>query len=362
MKHLFAATPAALLLASGATLSTNYETEKTLRVVTETVTDMETTEFSMERDGVPIDRPGGGLGGGTSTMRRLVTLDTVLASEEGAPTQLRREFEEALTITAMSFGEEGMDVENESPFQGLVLEIDSDGDAKVVDGDEPQHDDALAGHALRFSIDAFLPGTEVEVEDSWDLESDAILHGLGLDAVDKLFPRPERPEGGGRGPDGERGQGGGRGGRGGGSSSGMLTALEWEGTASLVTLEEEHDGRNCAVIAIELSAEGELPEGAGGFGGRGGRGRRGGGGGGGNALALPSRPSFENTAEVELEGMLWFDVESGLPVELALEGTVRTVRDNTFEGGNGSMSIYSVREGPIEHTVRISELSSDSDE
>ena len=83
---------AVLALAGGQELTTNYAHEETLAIEIESSFVLETTDFSMERDGEPVE---GGFGGGrgpTSQTRSVSLRDTILEHEDGAPTKVRREF------------------------------------------------------------------------------------------------------------------------------------------------------------------------------------------------------------------------------------------------------------------------------
>jgi len=133
----------------------------------------------------------------------------------------------------------------------------------------------------------------------------------------------------------------------GGQGSSFMNSAEWEGTATLLDEVEEHDGHECLVIELDLMAEGEIeiPE-------RGGRG-------GGESLQLSGLVERinESTYEVELTGRLLFAQDLALPVLLELEGELAT--DSTIERegrGGGVMTIYTRREGTLEHTVSIEQV------
>ena len=344
MKTLLVLGGASAALLAQATLGTDYEREREVRTTSETTLTSETTDVEMIRDGEPVEGRFGG-GGENSETRSVITVDRVLETEDGAPIRVRRFFEEIEGVRIQQGREGEVEIERDAPLEEAVIEISPDG-VEVVEGDEPDHEGALEGHQPTLVLEGLLPGEDVDPGDSWELESDAILAALGIDLERAFFAPPSRE---GRG---ERGQGGGGGGRRGGGrggqGAGFLNQAEWEGTATLLAEETEHEGQDCLVIelAIEASGSYELPEG----------GRRGGGGGG---LALASESARANEAEyeVELEGQLLFSSELALPVFLELEGdySVDTTMEREMRDG-GEMSIYTRREGSLEHAVTIEQI------
>ena len=332
-------TAAAGALAAGS-LSTDYSSERSLKIEASTAIAIETTEFSMERDGEPVDSNWGG-GGGNSTTYELVQVDTLLEGGDGAPAKVRRSFETVSGEFSMTMRDEELEMSSDSPFDGLVIElVDVDGEVEVevVEGSEPDEDEALEGHSLRLALDALLPDDDVEAGDTWDLEADAVKRALGFDVSDKLFPRPT-PEGMGGGRRGEGGGGGGR--RGGGRRGGgglPIDDMEWTARATLDSIDEE-----TASVTVEIGAIGTLPERE--WGGR--RDRE-------VAFGLTAAPErVENTYVVELEGTLEFSVAEQRPLSFEIEGNV-TLESHTERNWNEStMVIHSVREGTIAHKVRV---------
>ncbi|MEM7309222.1 MAG: hypothetical protein AAF682_21235 [Planctomycetota bacterium] len=338
------ALPLALLPAGEA--STDYSAERSLHIVAETTLELEVVAFSLERDGEPVNRSGGT---GTSLEERTVEQTfRVLEHEDGTPQRVQRVFDTvAQTSTSESDGETS-ETESDGPLAGLTLELEADeGDvtATVVEGSEPSSDAILEGHSLTLALDALLPEGEVAEDDSWELETDAVMHALGLDLEDALFPRPERDESATTGRGGRRGGGGGGGSR--GSAMRNLLGVEWEGTATWKG-ETEYDGQACHAIELEIEGEGEMdPPGF--SGGRRGRDRAPG------ALGTPgSARVVENTISCELEGRLLFSVDSGYPLLLSLEGSVSILRENEMQRGGGPMTVRSEREGAFEHRVVVS--------
>ena len=326
-----------------ADVATDYAREHTLRVTALTSLELETTAFEMTRDGEPV---GGGFGGGgnASLEERTVTQTyRVLERDEGSPTRVQRAFETVSRSTTSERGDQTFEGGGEGPLQGVTLELRlEDGElvTEVVDGDEPSEEAALEGHSLTLVLDGFLPEGSVEDGDSWDLESDVLLHALGLDMEQALFPPEERaePEEG-----GERGgrRGGQRGGAPRGSNLRPLTTATWSGKATFKGA-GDHDGEDCVEIALELEAEGELPQrNAGGGGRRGGR-----------MVGLAAgMPAAENTITCELEGSLLFSTEGGHPLLLELEGTVSTVSHNEFQRRESTMTMHTEQEGSLEIRV-----------
>ncbi|MDP6537930.1 MAG: hypothetical protein QF903_13940 [Planctomycetota bacterium] len=344
-----ALTPAVLLLSlSGTPVATDYGKFDAVRIETETVYTMETTDFSMTRDGEPVDAPFGRGGGGSEEVRTVVQIDEVAERRDGAPVLVRRTFELVEGTSERERGEEVFESELECPLSEVTLElsVDDDGDvvAEVVEGDEPDDDALLEGHALTLALDAFLPEDEVDEGDSWDLEPEGVLRALSLDLDAALFSEPEREDDG--GGEGRRGRGGrGRGRMGGGSTSTVFRQAEWEGQATLTALEEDVDGETCVVIEVELEASGDLPEPE--F-----RGRRDD-----DLLArVPGSSSLlESTYEIELEGRIAFSRELGRPVMGEIEGTIGTERNMERSRGESSMTMSIVREGTFTWKVALSD-------
>jgi len=335
---------ASLTLLASTTLLTDYERERSVRTSSTTTTFTETVEFEMEIDGEPVESPFGGAGGGGSTEERsVVTVDRVLETEDGAPTSVRRFFEEIEGTRTFQARDEEMVSEREAPLEDVVLEVGVEG-AEVVRGEEPDHEDALEGHLPTLVLEGLLPDDDVEPGDTWDLEPAAIQAALGVDLERAYFAPPSQQ---GRGERGGGGGGGRRGGMRGGQGTSFMSSAEWEGSATLLDELEEHEGHECLVIELDLTAEGEMeiPE----------RGGRGGGGG----LLLPDMAERINEAtyEVELTGRLLFATDLALPVRLELEGDLTT--DSTIERegrGGGVMTIYTRREGTLEHAVTIEQV------
>jgi len=342
---------AGTLLVAGQHLSTDYSKQPKLRIETVTTYKMETTDFSMERDGEPVEGRFGG-GGGSSETRRIVQIDEILEHKDSAPSVLRRTFENIEAKGEIEFGENVRETERECPLSEVTLElrIDEDGDVavEVVEGDEPQDDALLEGHRMGLALDAFLPEDEVDEGDRWDLEVEAVLRGLGLDLEAVLFPAPEPEEP----SEGEGRRGGGRrGGFGfgrGGSTAGIFAKAEWEGEATLASLDEDYGGVTCCAVTIELEASGALPEPD--FGG--GR-RRDFGTGPFGAGAEALRP-LDSTYEIKIEGRLLFSQADARPVLLELEGKVTTERVTERERQGSTMVISTTQEGTFEHVVTIS--------
>lgn len=355
MKLLFPAALAAtaLIPADGAEVATRYTAGEAYTVRRE-VSETRTSEREMLRDGEPMDRGGfGGEGGGGTTRESLIEYtDLVLEVGEG-PTKLRRTYGDLASSMLVAAGGEDLERAMESPFEELVLELtagDGGVEVEVVEGDEPD-EERLADLRLDLFIDGLLPGVEVDVDDTWEIDADAIAAALGSSLERQLFQAPEvDEEAGGRGSRGGRG---GRGGFGGGRGDQEPVQFEWTGTATVTELEAEHEGRPVIAIGLELEANGDLPEVQ--FGGGGGRGGRGGGGGGGNAFGSGSAVErvLDNTYTHELEGQLLFDPELGLPVLLELSGTLTTERYIERDRGDTLIEITANTSSEVDHVITI---------
>ena len=340
------------VVALGSTLATDYTADRSLRVERRIHTTSEVVDMVMIVDGEEME--GRGCGGGASERTlTITTVDKVLEHEEGAPTRVRRTLETLSTEGIMSMRGEERDFERTSDAEGAVLDLsraeNGDLEVKVEEGSEPEGAD-FASLELTLELDALLPSEEVEAGGTWDLESEAIVRGLGMGLEGSLFGRPSM--GADRGGRGEGGGGrGGRGGFGGGRGGfGLetMTGLEWKGEAKLAEETETVDELECLVIELELEADGALPEREWG-GGRGGRG-----GGGGGALELGATASrLETTVEVELEGrMLWSLAENRL-VSLELEGDFTMQMERTMSRGDREMEMSSTTEGAVEFKVSV---------
>lgn len=354
---MFAAA-ALLLFASGHEIKTHYASESALRVEVESTFSMETTDFSMERDGEPVESRFGA-GGGSSETRRVVMQDTVVEAADGEPSSVRREFVEVSGSSVMSRGEEEFESERECPLHEVTLELtlhEGEVVAEVVDGDSPDEEATLEGHQLTLSLDALLPSEGVEEGDDWELDGELLKAALMMDIEGALFPPPARTERGegGEGGGGRGGRRGGRGGRGGGSAARYVNAGVWDAKATLTEGTEEYAGVECLVISIEGECVGSVPE----------RERGGGGGrrGGDRALTAPTALQPENSFELEIEGKLYFDAESKHPVHLELEGMLSTESSREMNRGESTMSMYTAQEGKFTHSVDVSRVSTEDDE
>ena len=336
----------ALLVAlpGGASLKTEYKTERALRVEVETDMKLETTTMDIEVDG---ERQDGHGGGASSHMRRKeIHVDRVVEMKDGEPTKVRRAFESVGGKTERVFGDNSSDSDIESPLEGVTLEIvRSDGkvESAAIEGGSPGGK-ALEGHRPDNFLDALLPEGDVKAEQTWELDTDAVRRALRLDVAGALYPPPQRGEGG-----GEEGGGGGgrrRGMRGmGGADAGLLARAEWKGTAKLLSLDHDVDGTPCAEIELKLSASGDLPEPERG----GGRGERAFSP---DAILLPAATS---TYQIDLEGKFHFAVKDHRPVSLDLEGTAKVERENEMKRNDSTMHIHVVQEGSVTYQVKVAE-------
>ena len=338
----------AALLVAGTQLTTEYSPEKGFRVDIVSDLSMKTTSSSFERDGEPVERPGGGGDMSSSQKRHAAFVEKIVAVKEGKPTKLTRSFETLSGASTMNFGGEETTRESEPQLQGVTLSLElgegGEVEAKVVEGTSPSDKACLEGHHMELALDALLPSGEVADGASWELDKDAVRRALSLDMEKALFPRPAPTEG-----DAPRGGGGGGGGRFRGGSGGgdgrVLDLAEWEGKATLTAETVDRDGVACRVISIELTAKGDLPEPESPEGG----GRRG------QALSFSSGPkAFATTYKVDLEGKLYFSITDKRPVALEVEGSINLDTDTERTMRESTVRIRSTREGTFKQSVSIS--------
>jgi len=303
----------------------------------------------------------GGFGGGSerTTSFSVAYTDEVVAADEGAPTKVRRAFEAASGGMEMEMRGEPVEIDLGSPFDGVTLMLSLEEgvvEATVEDGDAPDDTERLEGHALPLPLDGLLPSGEVAAGDSWDIEPDALKRALGAGLSAKLLDRPEfGGRGGGRGGEGRGGRqrGGPRGGGMADAVSGLFReTMEWEVTGTLTDRTEEVEGRTCAVIEIEASMSGELPERQ--FG----RGRDR------DRAAGPAAPAGrtalpEGTIEAELEGELLWDAANACPVRLTLTGEIESEDRMVRDTERGTFEINSSSETELEVTVSITPTKAD---
>ncbi|MFN0006824.1 MAG: hypothetical protein ACKVXR_02860 [Planctomycetota bacterium] len=321
-----------------AALSTEYKTDRALRIEIETDMKLEMTTMEVERDGERQEGMGGGMSSHAS--RKEVHVDTVLEAKEGRPTKVRRVFEAVGGRTESVFGENSRETDLESPLEGVTIEIvrkDDENEASAVEGGSPD-EKSLEGHRTDLFLDALLPEGDVKVDDTWELDAEKIRRAMRLDLSAALFPPPAPPEGG-----GEEGGGRRRGMRG-GSDARLLTTAEWKGTAKLVSMDHDVDGTACAEIELKLEASGELPEPERG----GGRGER---------MFSPEvvLPAAATTYQIDLEGKFHFAVKERRPVSLDLEGSAKVERDSEMKREESTIRIHSIQEGSVKFLVKVTE-------
>lgn len=324
-----------LSLVPAADLATEYKPGVGRKVTIESAIHTE-TKTEMERDGETSPA----MSGTSDVERTEVHVDHVVEAEGGKATKVRRHFVELGGKSAMEMGEMSRESELESPWTGVTLELEVDGDkadAKVVEGTEPDGEGALDGHSAALFLDGFLPKAGAEAGAEWEISNEAILRGLRLDLQRKLYPPPARPEGEGRGAGGGGGRRGGGASRMGGGDT-LLAQSEWKGTGKLGGTEEKN-GVSCVVIALELETSGDQEIEA--FGG----GRRGG------VLASP----FDNrrTWNAKLEGKLWFDTAAKRPVALELEGKLESEMRMESEREGSVRKSTATSSGKIDYSVEI---------
>ncbi len=342
---------AVLPFASNVKLSTDYGSERGLRIETNSTMKFETTHMEMTRDGEPVDRPGGGGDATVESTRKIVQIDHWKAHDGGKLTKVERTFEDIDAKTTVNFGGDSRDMAQDSPLKGVTLSLEKNEkgevEAKVVSGDKPKQDEALEGHQLELDLDALLPGDDRAAKASWDLEDAAIKRAFGMNIQKAMFPPSDAKDdtGGGGGGGGRGGRRGGMRGGPGGQSGRLLEIAEFSGKATLSSEEEEKDGVKCAVIDLVINAKGDMPEPK--FNGprRGEREF--------DPLAIAPYVFFASTYSIKLEGKLWFDRTAKHPMALEMEGSARIETDSDRDFGQSKMHIKSTQEGELKYTVGI---------
>lgn len=337
--------PLALLNGSELSLATDYHREVAWEVSVERGFRLETVEFTMERDGEPMNR--GPMGdGGTEGFRTVSFVHSILEHSSEGPARVRRSFDTVEGSSVMTFGDQEQEEDVESPFAGAEIEWRVDGDepvVEIVDGDVEE--EGLEAFSMGLPLDRLLPENGAEEGTTWSIEGDALLAALALDVESTLFPPVPRD-----GEAGREGGGGRRGGRGGGGRSPgieALLALEWEVELTLADEEEDSDWGPVARIEFEAAGSGEPPQ-RGGGGGRGGEG-------------VP--PAVEGGVTAELEGVLLYHLEGRHPVQMVCSGPVAIESTTTRQSRQGGeMVIRSVQEGELSVSIGVELVAEDDDE
>lgn len=341
------------VLLDGVQPKTDYAAERELVIESECTLDLAQVAFEIVRDGEPMEMPDRGeiRMSETRTVSVRETIEEV--GKDGRPTQQLRAYESVELSSVQTMGDEDMEDEREGRLHEVTLALkveEGETVCEVEEGEEPDEEEALEGHSLGLGLDRCLPDEEVEEGASWELDNDAVRAILGLDVETALFGgrigRPEGEEGGRGGRGGRRGM---RGRRSGGFSA--LVQAEWEGEATMESLEVDLDGVKCCLIALSFEASGEFEpperEWEGGGRGRGGRAL-------GRGLEVAST-LVGVSYEAELEGMLWFAIEESRPVQLEVEGDISIITETIREMRDMSMEIYSEMEGEFELNVSVTE-------
>jgi hypothetical protein len=317
---------------------TQHEAGQTYRTAVRLELATETVEFEFLRDGEPQEGPGMGLSPSAQELA-YTSVDRLLEADAGQPLALERRYEDLALVSRFVRRDEEQSLEATSPFDGVVLELrraeDGSVAALVKEGEAPAPE-RLAGFELSRCLDRLLDGGSAAPGAGWELSAED-LRPLLQDAEQRRlfeFPAPEGAEGGGRG---------GRGGRGPQGRSPVNPEAEWAGTASWGEQTETIDGLELAVIELEFSASGDLPEGQG-FGGRGPRG--------GQAFE-PAARLDSNTYDYRLEGRLLYSLEQRRPVALELAGDLETYSERSMEREDALIEMRVRRVTHLELQIQI---------
>lgn len=122
----------------------------------------------------PLDVPGAedGATGDQSSETTIVYEDTVLAAEDGRRTRVQRSFKQLDEVSTS-----GEEEEKEGPLadKTLILSLDDEGELVVeLEEDAEVEDLFLENHRIEHLVEAYFPGEEVEVGDTWELDDEAI--------------------------------------------------------------------------------------------------------------------------------------------------------------------------------------------
>ena len=180
-------------------------------------------------------------------------------------------------------------------------------------------------------LDALLPGGEVEVDATWDLDDAAERRVLRLDVQAGMYSPPAPEEGGAEGRP--------RRGNMLGGELRLLRGIEWKGKAKFAA-REDVDGKPCARIELEIEGAGEVadPERTSG--------------GGRMFDPLPAR-ALASTVQVKLEGTLEVSLADKRPAKLELEGPISIESSREREREGRTIKIETKSEGTLTHHVSV---------
>ena len=167
-----------------------------VRKVFESRAELEMIELSVSMNGEPL--PAGALGDASMLVEESVEVtfvDRYVEVADGRPLKLKRSFESLAkhsTLETTLPGQEPEDKQSSSDLEGetVVFDWDADEEQYSAEPDEDSNVDAELLGRLEEDADmrAFLPDGEVEVDESWDLDTLALVYALdpggdlGLDA------------------------------------------------------------------------------------------------------------------------------------------------------------------------------------
>ncbi len=243
----------------------------------------------------------------------LAVTDRYEAVGQGRPARLKRTYDEVSSSTHVSasmptVGDQDLDIPGTSELEGtsVVFTWDEDGgDYDVAFAEGSDGDEALLENLTEnLDLRGFLPGKEISAGDTWEIPVDAVKAALAPGGALKL--EPDRSD--------ERFSG--MGGIDQFNLSDMVSNLDGKFSAEFVGTREE-DGVRVAAIKLEIEARSaqdlsdkvaemkpDLPEG----------------------LEMEVESS-DMEFELEAEGELLWNLESGLPYSFELSGDIQVITD-----------------------------------
>lgn len=298
---------------AGHLLASEHKAGTAIEVRMESSSTMELVASRIERDGEVTEAPTTGTG--SSDSWNATWTDQLETVEENRPTALLRTFG---AVAGSRGGRDGA-VDMESPFDEAVVRLAVEGEevtATAVEGsDLPQ--ERLDSLTVLNPLEGLLPGTELDVDATFEVRGEALEEALGLGLSRTLFAPPARAEA--EGGEGRRR----RDGRGMRWSAEMFAGLEWDLEGKLVAVEE-----GVARIAIE----GE-----------------------GNASRTNQMGGGESNTEIaaEVKGELLFHLAERRVVSFEAKLEAQVEQSSTFSRGESSGSMETSLASTLEVSVGV---------